>query len=94
MLEEVQEWLHEISFVSIIRTIKSGRKVNFWYGGRSKELFYVDHFRALEKDFPNFKFYIALSEPLEEDNWKVKDGLDGEGTVLLVLYTRLLLTTT
>jgi Na+-transporting NADH:ubiquinone oxidoreductase subunit F len=64
----------------LFRTIKSGRKVNFWYGGRSKrELFYVDHFRALEKDFPNFKFYIALSEPLEEDNWKVKDGLDGEG---------------
>ena len=64
----------------LFRTIKSGRKVNFWYGGRSKrELFYVDHFRSLEKDFPNFKFYIALSEPLEEDNWKVKDGLDGEG---------------
>ena len=64
----------------LFRTIKSGRKVNFWYGGRSKrELFYVDHFRALEKDFPNFKFYIALSEPLEEDNWKVKDGLDGDG---------------
>ena len=64
----------------LFRTIKSGRKVNFWYGGRSKrELFYVDHFRALEKDFPNFKFYIALSEPLEEDNWKVKDGLNGEG---------------
>ena len=64
----------------LFRTIKTGRKVTFWYGGRSKrELFYVDHFRALEKDFPNFKFYIALSEPLEEDNWKVKDGLDGDG---------------
>ena len=64
----------------LFRTIKSGRKVNFWYGGRSKrELFYVDHFRALEKDFPNFKFYIALSEPAEEDNWIVKDSLDGEG---------------
>jgi Na+-transporting NADH:ubiquinone oxidoreductase subunit F len=64
----------------LFRTIKTGRKVNFWYGGRSKrELFYVDHFRALEKDYPNFKFYIALSEPLEEDNWKVKDSLEGEG---------------
>ena len=64
----------------LFRTIKTGRKVTFWYGGRSKrELFYVDHFRALEKDYPNFKFYIALSEPLEEDNWKVKDGLDGDG---------------
>jgi len=64
----------------LFRTIKTGRKVTFWYGGRSKrELFYVDHFRALEKDYPNFKFYIALSEPLEEDNWKVKDSLDSDG---------------
>ena len=44
-----------------------------------RELFYTEHFKALERDFPNFKFYIALSEPLEEDNWKVKEGLDGEG---------------
>ena len=64
----------------LFRTIKTGRKVTFWYGGRSKrELFYVDHFRALEKDYPNFKFYIALSEPFEEDNWKVKDSLDSDG---------------
>ena len=64
----------------LFRTLKTNRKVTYWYGGRSKrELFYTEHFRALERDFPNFKFYIALSEPLEEDNWKVKDGLDGEG---------------
>ncbi|HET8855152.1 MAG TPA: NADH:ubiquinone reductase (Na(+)-transporting) subunit F [Salinimicrobium sp.] len=64
----------------LFRTLKTGRKVTYWYGGRSKrELFYTEHFRALERDFPNFKFYVALSEPLEEDNWKVKDGLEGEG---------------
>ena len=64
----------------LFRTLKTGRKVTFWYGGRSKrELFYLDHFRALEKDFPNFKFYVALSEPLDEDNWKVKKDLDSEG---------------
>ncbi|MEK9530643.1 MAG: NADH:ubiquinone reductase (Na(+)-transporting) subunit F [Flavobacteriaceae bacterium] len=64
----------------LFRTLKTGRKVTFWYGGRSKrELFYTEHFRALERDFPNFKFYVSLSEPSEEDNWKVKDGLDGEG---------------
>lgn len=64
----------------LFRTLKTGRKVTYWYGGRSKrELFYIDHFKNLEKDFPNFKFYMALSEPLEEDNWKVKDGIDGEG---------------
>ena len=64
----------------LFRTLKTGRKVTFWYGGRSKrELFYLNHFKSLEKDFKNFKFYVALSEPLEEDNWKVRESLDGEG---------------
>ena len=64
----------------LFRTLKTGRTVTYWYGGRSKrELFYLDHFQQLADDFPNFKFYLALSEPMEEDNWKVKDGIDGEG---------------
>lgn len=64
----------------LFRTLKTGRKVTYWYGGRSKrELFYTEHFRALERDFPNFKFYLALSEPMEEDNWKVKESLDDDG---------------
>ena len=63
----------------LFRTLKTGRKVSYWYGGRSKaELFYLEHFRALEKDFPNFKFYIALSDPLEVDNWKVKKDISDE----------------
>ncbi len=46
------------------------RKVSFWYGGRSsREIFYTEHFRAIEKEFPNFQYNIALSEPLAEDNW-------------------------
>lgn len=46
------------------------RKASFWYGGRSKkELFYMDHYEALAKEFPNFSFHVALSEPLPEDNW-------------------------
>ena len=64
----------------LFRTLKTGRKVTYWYGGRSKrELFYIDHFKQLEKEFPNFKYYLALSEPQEEDNWKVKKDLDDEG---------------
>ena len=64
----------------LFRTLNTGRKVTFWYGGRSKrELFYIDHFKALEKDYPNFKFYIALSEPMEEDNWKEKTSLNSDG---------------
>ncbi|MCP4884357.1 MAG: NADH:ubiquinone reductase (Na(+)-transporting) subunit F [Flavobacteriales bacterium] len=65
----------------LFKTLQTGRKVTYWYGGRSKrELFYTDHFRELEKEFPNFKFYIVLSEPAEEDDWKVmKDIDDTEG---------------
>lgn len=54
----------------LFHTAKTGRKVSYWYGARSKrEIFYEDHFRAIEKEFPNFKFNIALSEPLPQDNW-------------------------
>lgn len=46
------------------------RKVSFWYGGRSsREVFYTDHFQAIEKEFSNFQYNIALSEPIPEDNW-------------------------
>ena len=48
----------------------SDRKISYWYGARSlTEVFYEDEFRDLEKKFPNFKFHLALSSPLEEDNW-------------------------
>jgi Na+-transporting NADH:ubiquinone oxidoreductase subunit F len=61
----------------LFHTERTNRKVSYWYGGRSKkELFYVDHFRKIEKEFPNFQFNIALSEPLPDDNWKVKKSLD------------------
>ena len=69
----------------LFKTLETGRKVTYWYGGRSKrELFYLDHFYDLEKKFPNFNFYLALSEPLEEDNWKVKKDIhdkEGDGFV-------------
>ena len=59
----------------LFKNLKTGRKVSYWYGGRSlRELFYIDEFRAIEKEFPNFKFNIALSEPQPEDNW---DGYVG-----------------
>ncbi|MBQ0788883.1 MAG: NADH:ubiquinone reductase (Na(+)-transporting) subunit F [Oceanihabitans sp.] len=61
----------------LFRTLKTGRKVTYWYGGRSKaELFYIHYFRALEKDFPNFKFFIALSDPTEADNWQLKQDVE------------------
>ena len=56
-------------------TQKTKRKATFWYGARSKrEIFYEENFEDIEKNFPNFKFTIALSEPKPEDNWTGKTG--------------------
>lgn len=67
----------------LFHTLKTGRKVTYWYGGRSKrELFYLEDFRKIEKEFPNFQFFIVLSEPLPEDNWTTKKDVndrDGDG---------------
>ena len=76
----------------LFHTEKSSRKVSYWYGGRSKqELFYLEHFRKIEQEFSNFRCYVALSEPLAEDNWKTKENLDSEdggyvGFIHQVLY--------
>jgi Na+-transporting NADH:ubiquinone oxidoreductase subunit F len=60
----------------LFHTLKTkDRKVSYWYGGRSKrELFYTEDFTDIEKEFDNFSYNIALSEPLESDNW---DGMTG-----------------
>jgi Na+-transporting NADH:ubiquinone oxidoreductase subunit F len=59
----------------LFHTLKTNRKVTYWYGARSKrEIFYEQDFRQIEKRFPNFKFNIALSEPLAEDNWQGPTG--------------------
>jgi Na+-transporting NADH:ubiquinone oxidoreductase subunit F len=65
----------------LFHTLKTtDRKVSFWYGGRTKrELFYIENFRKLEEEFPNFKFYVALDNPLPEDNWKEKADINSEG---------------
>ncbi len=78
----------------LFHTLKTtDRKVTFWYGGRTKrELFYIDDFRQIEKEFPNFKFHVALDNPLEEDNWKVKKDIHDEeadgfkGYIMQVAY--------
>lgn len=59
----------------LFRTLKTTRKVSFWYGARSRrEIFYENDFKQIEAEFPNFSFNIALSEPKPEDNW---DGYVG-----------------
>lgn len=81
----------------LFHTLKTtDRKVSFWYGGRTRrELFYIEQFREIERQFPNFKFYVALDNPLPEDNWKVKESMDAEGDgfvgfIMPVLYEKYL----
>ncbi len=70
-----------------------GSKVSYWYGGRTrKELFYMQDFADIEKEFDNFKFYVALDNPLPEDNWTLKKDMQDEegdgfkGYVMQVLF--------
>jgi Na+-transporting NADH:ubiquinone oxidoreductase subunit F len=60
----------------LFHTVKETKKnVTFWYGARSwREVFYYEQFRAIEKEFPNFKFNLALSDPQPEDKWEGPTG--------------------
>jgi len=52
------------------RRLKTKRNVTFWYGARSlREAFYMEDFDAIQSENENFKWHLALSEPLPEDNW-------------------------
>ena len=53
-----------------LRRLNSTRKMSFWYGARSaREMFYVEDFDTLQAENDNFKWHVALSDPLEQDNW-------------------------
>jgi Na+-transporting NADH:ubiquinone oxidoreductase subunit F len=66
----------------LFQTLKTNRKVSYWYGARSRrEIFYENDFRQIEKNFKNFRFNIALSEPMTLNNW---DGY--KGFIHQVLY--------
>ena len=59
----------------LFHTLKSERKISFWYGARStKEMFYDEEFKLIADQFSNFSYNVALSDPLPEDNWKGDKG--------------------
>ena len=61
--------------LDLLDTKKTDRKITFFYGARSaREMFYHDDFLKLEKEHPNFKYIVGLSEPMPEDNWKGPTG--------------------
>jgi Na(+)-translocating NADH:ubiquinone oxidoreductase F subunit len=71
----------------LFETEQTHRKVSFWYGARSgQEIFYENYFRQIEAAHPNFRFHVALSNPLPEDNWTGLTGIIHE--VVLQNYLR------
>ncbi|MBW2366493.1 MAG: NADH:ubiquinone reductase (Na(+)-transporting) subunit F [Deltaproteobacteria bacterium] len=85
----IKETQHEMCFVGggagmapmrshIFQQLKTEgtfRKMTFWYGARSKkEMFYDEEFVELVRQFDNFSYHVALSEPQPEDNWTGMTG--------------------
>lgn len=64
----------------LFHTLKTtDRKVSYWYGGRApRELFYIDDFRQIEAEFPNFKFHVVIDVDPQDPNWIEKKSLDDE----------------
>jgi Na+-transporting NADH:ubiquinone oxidoreductase subunit F len=68
--------------------LHTNRKVSYWYGARSmREAFYQEDFDHIAAAYPNFKWHLALSEPLPEDDWRGPTGF-----IHQVLYDRYLKT--
>jgi Na+-transporting NADH:ubiquinone oxidoreductase subunit F len=59
-----------------LKELGMNRKVKYFFGARAvRDLYYTEEFNQLSKEFPNFEYIPALSEPLEEDHWKGATGL-------------------
>jgi Na+-transporting NADH:ubiquinone oxidoreductase subunit F len=57
------------------RRLRTTRKVTFWYGARSlREAFYIEDFDSIQAEHENFRWHLALSEPLPEDHWTGHTG--------------------
>lgn len=50
--------------MQLFKTLKTKKEVHFFYGARALvEAFYLEDFAAIEKEFPNFHFHLALDRP-------------------------------
>lgn len=64
------------SILAYLKDNGMDRKVKYFFGARTKkDLYYTEEFQELSKEYPNFQYYPALSEPLPEDNWTGDVGL-------------------
>jgi Na+-transporting NADH:ubiquinone oxidoreductase subunit F len=62
----------------VYRLIEKGmpRKFSYFFGARTKkDLFFTEELKRIEKKFPNFRYFPALSEPSPKDHWEGEVGL-------------------
>jgi Na+-transporting NADH:ubiquinone oxidoreductase subunit F len=58
-----------------LKRLKTGRRITFWYGARNtREILYQDHFDRLQAEHDNFDWFVALSDPRPEDEWRGPTG--------------------
>jgi Na+-transporting NADH:ubiquinone oxidoreductase subunit F len=61
--------------IDLLEAKKTKRKLSFWYGARSKqEMFFDKEFIVLQQAHENFSYFVALSDPLPEDQWQGMTG--------------------
>jgi Na+-transporting NADH:ubiquinone oxidoreductase subunit F len=54
----------------LLRTVKTKRKITFFYGAKAiHDIFYQQEFEDLAREYANFEWTVALSEPGKEDEW-------------------------
>ncbi len=52
------------------------RKVRYFFGAKAvRDLYYTEEMQQLQKEYPNFEYIPALSNPLPQDNWNGATGL-------------------
>ena len=58
-----------------LKRARTTRKMSYWYGARSQqEVFYQQDFDELAREFANFQWHVALSEPKQGDQWSGPTG--------------------
>jgi Na+-transporting NADH:ubiquinone oxidoreductase subunit F len=63
------------SILLYLKEKRMPRSVRYFFGARSKkDLFFTEELRALEREFRNFRYIPALSEPRQQDNWDGETG--------------------
>jgi Na+-transporting NADH:ubiquinone oxidoreductase subunit F len=64
------------SILARLKELGMTRKVRYFFGAKAvRDLYYTEEMQQLAKEYPNFEYIPALSNPLPEDQWQGATGL-------------------